>query len=181
MCNLIKNVAVFDMDGTLALTDAANTAAYRQSLREYGIATVGVRGRITANAIRRMVRGISVADLASISRTKAKIYGRELWRIAPGPAAAALRQVLADRAKFGKVVLLTDSSERRAMETLKFLGWYGLFDEIVCNGGHGDKYVNYFRSHDTDPAASVVWENENDKVLSAIAAGVKIENIRKVA
>ena len=54
------------------------------------------------------------------------------------------------------------------------------FDEIVCNGGVGDKFANYFDSFDTDPAACVVWENEEGRIKSAIAAGVKMENIRKV-
>ena len=56
----------------------------------------------------------------------------------------------------------------------------GFFDEIVCNGGQGDKYANYFKNYDSDPAACVVWENESEKIKSAIAAGVKAENARKV-
>ena len=79
-----------------------------------------------------------------------------------------------------KVVLLSDSSERRVVETLNHFGWKNLFDEIVCNAGKGDKYANYFRDFDSDPAACVVWENEDGQIKSAIAAGVKMENIRKV-
>ena len=35
-------------------------------------------------------------------------------------------------------------------------------------------------NYDSDPAACVVWENESEKIKSAIAAGVKAENARKV-
>jgi beta-phosphoglucomutase-like phosphatase (HAD superfamily) len=67
------------------------------------------------------------------------------------------------------------------VETLNHFEWKNLFDEIVCNGGRGDKYTNYFKAFDSDPAACVVWENENSQIHAAIAAGVKNENIRKVA
>jgi len=97
-----------------------------------------------------------------------------------GQAADDFRCVLLNRNAFDKVVLLTDSTERRAMETLAHYGLTRQFDEIVCNGGRGDKFANYFGSFDSDPAACVVWENEDGKIRSAIAAGVKMENIRKV-
>jgi hypothetical protein len=96
-------------------------------------------------------------------------------------AADALRFVLNNRNAFSKVVLLTDSVERRAYETLRYWSLNGFFGEIVCNAGQGDKYANYFSSFDSDPAACVVWENENSQIHAAIAAGVKNENIRKVA
>jgi FMN phosphatase YigB (HAD superfamily) len=92
-----------------------------------------------------------------------------------------LRYVRDNRNAFSKVVLLTDSAESRAYETLRFWSLDGSFDEIVCNGGHGDKYTNYFKAFDSDPAACVVWENENRQIHAAIAAGVKNEDIRKVA
>ena len=110
---------------------------------------------------------------------KVAAYCHELWRTRLGPAAYDLRCVMVERSTFDKVVLLTDSSERRAMETLNYHCLAGCFDEIVCNGGKGDKYANYFRELDSDPAACVVWENEEGQIKSAIAAGVKMENIRK--
>jgi hypothetical protein len=36
----IKNTAIFDLDGTLVDTDAANTAAYKVALRRYGVGDV---------------------------------------------------------------------------------------------------------------------------------------------
>ena len=42
-------VAVFDLDGTLVETDAANSAAYRDALNGVGVGNVtGLYGRITA-------------------------------------------------------------------------------------------------------------------------------------
>lgn len=174
-------IAVFDLDGTILETDAANSAAYRAALRGFGYGEVaGLYGRITAGTIRSSVAEISEPEMNEIVRAKVDAYCYELWRTKMGPAADALRCVLVNRVAFGKIVLLTNSTERRAMETLKYHQMDRCFDEIVCNGGRGNKYANYFNNFDSDPAACVVWENESGMVQSAIAAGIKMENIRKV-
>ena len=173
--------AIFDLDGTLVETDAANSAAYRDALGGLGLGKVtGLYGRITAGAVREALVGLPDLEVSEIVRRKVEAYCHHLWRTRLGDAADALNCVLVNRGAFGKVVLLTDSAERRAMETLRHHGLAECFDEIVCNGGAGDKYANYFGNFDTDPAACVVWENEEGKIRSAIAAGVKMENIRKV-
>ena len=177
----MQKIAIFDLDGTLADTDAANSAAYRVALERAGYMNMfGLVGRVTADVVcAAMGEGASVS-LDNIVRMKVEAYCGELWRASFGPASNAFRCVLVDRSMFDKVVLLSDGSARRVMETLNHFGWKNLFDEIVCNGGKGDKYTNYFRDFDSDPAACVVWENEEGKIMSAIAAGVKMENIRKV-
>ena len=119
-------------------------------------------------------------DVDAVVKVKIDTYCRELWRTRLGPAADALQCILLNRGAFKKVVLLSRSAERRAVETLRYYGLERYFDEIVCNGGMGDKYANYFKSFDSDPAACVVWENEEGQIMSALAAGVKTENIRKV-
>ena len=176
-----KKIAIFDLDGTLADTDAANTAAYRVALARVGVRNMfGLIGRVTADVVRATVGDVEAVALDDIVRRKVEAYCGELWRARLGPAGDAFRCVLVNRSMFDKVVLLSDGSERRVMETLAHFGWKNFFDEIVCNGGKGDKYANYFRGFDSDPAACVVWENEEGRVMPAIAAGVKMENIRKV-
>jgi beta-phosphoglucomutase-like phosphatase (HAD superfamily) len=178
-----RQIAIFDLDGTLVDTDAANSAAYCTALCEVGIGSgmFDMRLRITGKDICNAAKLVNVCDIAAIKRRKVEAYGRQLWRTRLGPAADALRFVLHNRSAFSKVVLLTDSVERRAYETLQHWSLNGCFDEIVCNGGRGDKYANYFKAFDSDPAACVVWENENRQIHAAIAAGVRNENIRKVA
>lgn len=172
-------VALFDLDGTLVNTDSANSAAYDIALAQNGIGRVsGLYGRITSSDIHNLGCGLDCVN--SIVKAKVSAYCHELWRTRLGPAADDLRCVIVNRDVFEKVVCLTDSAEQRAIETLRHWSLDGFFDEIVCNGGRGDKYANYFDSFDTDPAACVVWENEEGKIKSAIAAGVKVENIRKV-
>ena len=173
--------AIFDMDGTLIETDAANNAAYMVAAREVGVMRIaGFYGRITAGIIAQCIKGGRKTDVDVIVEAKVASYCKQLWMARLGAAAKDLECVLLNRWCFNKVVLLTDSVERRVMETLNHFGMVGCFDEIVCNAGHGDKYRNYFNAYDTDPAASVVWENEEGKIQSAIAAGVKVENTRKV-
>lgn len=177
----MRKIAIFDLDGTLAQTDAANSAAYRTALAQVGEGSMfGLVGRVTADVVRAAMGDVSTIATDAIVRAKVEAYCRELWRASLGPAGEAFRCVLVNRSMFDKVVLLSDGCERRVTETLNHFGWKNLFDEIVCNGGDGDKYANYFRDSDSDPAACVVWENEEGKIMSAIAAGVKMENIRKV-
>ena len=177
----MRKIAIFDLDGTLAETDAVNSAAYRAALERAGHRNMfGLVGRVTEDVVCAAIGdGASIA-IDDIVRVKVEAYCRELWRASLGPASEAFRCVLVNRNLFDKVVLLSDGGERRVMETLNHFGWKNLFDEIVCNGGKGDKYANYFRDFDSDPAACVVWENDKGQIMSAIAAGVKIENIRKV-
>ena len=176
-----KKIAIFDMDGTLADTDAANSAAYRAALVRAGVRNMfGLVGRVTADVVREVLGNGAAMALDDIVRMKVEAYCGELWRTRLGPAGEQFRCVLVNRRMFDKVVLLSDGSERRVMETLGYFGCRNFFDEIVCNGGRGDKYANYFSGFDTDPAACVVWENEEGQIMSAIAAGVKPENIRKV-
>lgn len=177
-----RPIVVFDMDGTLVETDEANSAAYKRALRNAGIgSTKGLTGRISATVIRKSFPLLGMSEMNEIIRQKVSTYRHELWRTQLGPAAEALSWVVANRSRFGKLVLLTDSSGRRALETLRYHQLDALFDEIVCNGGRGDKYINYFKDYDSDPAACIVWEDESGMVQSAIAAGVKFNNIRKVA
>ena len=177
----MRKIAIFDMDGTLADTDAANSAAYSVALARVGVRNMfGLVGRVTADVVRAAMEDGTSVVLDDIVKMKVEAYCGELWRACLGPASEAFRCVLVSRSMFDKVVLLSDGSERRVMETLNHFGWKNLFDEIVCNGGRGDKYANYFGDFDSDPAACVVWENEEGQILSAIAAGVKMENIRKV-
>lgn len=173
-------IAVFDLDGTLVETDVANSAAYRAAMTTCGVTVHGLYGRITASAIRAQVPGLSTSAVKAIVDAKVEAYCKELWRTRLGPAAESLKCVLLNRSAFAKIVLLTECTERRAQETLRHYGLVECFDEIVCNGGRGDKYANYFASHDTNPAACLVWENEMAKVHSAIVAGVRPQNVRKV-
>lgn len=171
-------IAIFDLDGSLVETDEANSAAYEYALARFDVHGVrGLQGRITAGTVREM--GLCRVDIDTVIKAKGGIYCKELWRTRLGPAADALRRAILGRNAFGKIVLLTQSAERRALETLRYHGLVKCFDEIVCNCGRGNKYTNYFAAFDSDPAACVVWENEEGQVMSAIAAGVKQENIRK--
>ena len=175
-----NKIAVFDLDGTLIETDAANSAAYHAAMRKNGVDVFGVYGRITASVIRQILCDNDKSDVDAIVDDKVSLFCHELWRTKLGPAAYDLRCVMVERAVFDKVVLLTDSSERRAMETLNYHSLAGCFDEIVCNGGQGNNDANYVKAFDSDPAACVGGENEEGQIKSAIAAGVKMENIRKV-
>ena len=175
-----NNIAIVDLDGTLVDTDAANAAAYDAALRRFGFGGLaGMSGRVSSNIVRKAAK-LRDDEMNAVIRAKVSGYCRQLGRTCLGPVVGALRYVRDNRNAFSKVVLLTDSAERRAYETLRFWSLDGCFNEIVCNGGHGDKYANYFSSFDSDPAACVVWENEDGQIKSAIAAGVRNENIRKV-
>jgi beta-phosphoglucomutase-like phosphatase (HAD superfamily) len=175
-------IAIFDLDGTLVDTDGANSAAYRCALSSMGrYISPSVHRRIFSSVVRSSFKDMEQAEMVEIGRLKCNAYVNELWRTSLASAFKPLMEAWRNRSHFKKLVLLTDSKERRAYETLRYWSLDGCFDEIVCNGGNGDKYANYFKVYDSDPAACVVWENENRQINAAIAAGVRKENIRKVA
>ena len=177
------DIAIFDLDGTLVDTDAANSAAYCTALREAGIGSgmFDMRLRITGKDICNAAKLVNVCDIAAIKRRKVEAYGRQLWRTRLGRSAESLRRVIANRNTFKKIVLVTDSAERRAMETLRHHGFVRYFDEVFCNGGMGDKYANYFGGYEADPSRCIVRENEERQICAAMSAGVGISNIRKAA
>lgn len=144
---------VFDLDNTLVRTDAANTAAYRSALLRVGFDTIAYGGRIMFSVVRMLFPEMSTSDHMNIVRFKEDAYARFLPLTKPGAALRFFRNVYANRRSFAKIVLLTDAKERRARETLRAYGLETCFDELVCNGGRGDKYANYFATHDTDPPA----------------------------
>ena len=73
-----KAIAVFDLDGTLVETDAANSAAYRAALLGCGCGEVsGLYGRITAGAIRAAIAGIS--DGGKCLRAKCIVQTQARW------------------------------------------------------------------------------------------------------
>ena len=94
----MRKIAIFDMDGTLADTDAANSAAYRAALARAGVKNMfGLVGRVTADVVRAaMGEGASVA-LDDIVRMKVDAYCGELWRASLGPVSNAFRCVLLNR------------------------------------------------------------------------------------
>lgn len=177
-----RPVVLFDLDGTLVETDAANTAAYRAALAAWGqVLRVPAGVRVTGGMVRAALPSLTAEDLRVLSSAKAAAYARGLDLTRLGPACGDLRRVLRNRDRFARIVLLTESNARRAWETLRHHGLAGCFDEVVCNGGHGDKYANYFATHAVDSADCFAWENESGKVQSAQRAGIDIEHIRKVA
>ena len=177
-----RPVVLFDLDGTLVEPDAANTAAYRAALAAWGqVLRVPAGVRVTGGMVRAALPSLTAEDLRVLSSAKAAAYARGLDLTRLGPACGDLRRVLRNRDRFARIVLLTESNARRAWETLRHHGLAGCFDEVVCNGGHGDKYANYFATHAVDPADCFARENESGKVQSAQGAGIDIEHIRKVA
>jgi len=69
-----KNIAVFDLDGTLVETDAANNAAYRVVLERVGrLGVSGLYGRISAKVVRSTM-GLSDGEMSEVVRKKVDDY-----------------------------------------------------------------------------------------------------------
>ena len=95
-----SKIAVFDLDGTLIETDAANSAAYHAAMQKYGVDVFGVYGRVTASVIRQILCDNGKNDVDAIIDEKVAAYCHELWRTRLGPAAGA-NIIVAGSAVFG--------------------------------------------------------------------------------
>ena len=79
-----NKIAIFDLDGTLAETDAVNSAAYRAALERAGYRNMfGLVGRVTADVVRAAMGDTAAILSDDIVKAKVEAYCRELWRASP--------------------------------------------------------------------------------------------------
>ena len=180
---------LFDLDGTLVDTAAANFAAYARALREVGVEVE--RAAFDAIADGRkwrdflppiLQRAGSTADPARIAARKTALYPEHMGETRVNAALVALLRAL--RSTPLRTALVTTASAANVRLVLDVHGLLDLFDVIVT----GDDVS----AHKPDPgayllaaarlgipaAACVAFEDSDAGVASARAAGASVVRVR---
>jgi sugar-phosphatase len=176
--------AVFDLDGTLVLSEQRNLAVWAAFLAEHGVT---LDDELAAKLTGR--RGIdSLADLAHLfpGRTPEELVDEvlrvaastpDLPEITPAPGAG---DYVARLAKAGvPLALVTSARQPYVHEALERLGVAGLFDALVTaedvTAGKPDPegYLLACRALETDPERTVGFEDSAAGVAAVRAAGMR--------
>lgn len=171
---VMNHWAMFDMDGTLVDTDAANNQAYIKAMEQFfGYApeweASGIT-RITKSSLSLLLPNANAKQIYEISKLKNKFFDEFL-------CATTVIEKTIDYLKYysnkNRAVLVTHSNPQRAKSVLKH---YGL-DIYFCHGFYGN--INYMRSKyaiaadvmGLEISEVIIFENEIQQVELAIKSG----------
>ncbi len=180
--------AIFDFDGTLVDTMPIHYEAYRRVLADAGIDLspadfYGSVGGKAAETIPRFLRGrpcsLSVPEIHS--RKKAVV--RELLLHGPIPVLETAKLLSFLRGQF-RLALVSSGSRPGIDIVLARLGWTRTFETVItgedCRSGKPDPepFLLAAERLGVDPGACLVFEDTDDGVKSALAAGMEVFDVR---
>jgi len=178
---------LFDLDGTMLVSDPIHEAVFRDLLAERGVAltddfyTRSIHGRANIDIFADLLP--DEPDPAGLSEHKEALFRARLPDPYPAmPGAAALVQ----RAKangWGRAIV-TNAMAKNADAMLGAIGLGDAFDVIVsgeeCARGKPDPdpYLEAMRQLEADPDQCLAFEDSPSGVRAAVAAGVTTLAIR---
>ncbi|MEZ4365363.1 MAG: HAD family phosphatase [Kofleriaceae bacterium] len=180
---------VFDFDGTLVDTMPLHYEAYRRTFAEAHLELTpedfyGNIGGSARETIPRFLRGRSCARSVQELHARKKEIVAELFATAEVPrlATAMLLPLLHRRIKLA----LASSGSRPGIELLLTrLDWVRYFDVVVTgeDAARGkpapDLFLLAARGLDLDPARCLAFEDTDDGVAAAEAAGMTVFDVRR--
>jgi HAD superfamily hydrolase (TIGR01509 family) len=173
---------LFDLDGTLVDTRAANYAAYAQALAEVGV-------EIGEAAFNRLADGRNwrwflprilgeAADRApAVAARKAELYPALVARARPNAELIALAAAARGHVP---TAVVTTASAANAGAVLAEHGLAGLFDLVVCGDDVArhkpdpEAYALAAARLGVDPAGCIAFEDSDAGAASAAAAGMPV-------
>ena len=185
------DAAIFDLDGTLVDTMPLHYEAYRRTFAEHGLALsedafYAHIGGIASETIPKFAAACGAAQLpAQVAELHArkKAHAAELIASADIPLlpAAQLLDVLA-----GRVPLALASSGARAGvdAVLARMGWSALFTAVITGDDTArgkpapDPFLLAADKLRVPPAACLVFEDTDDGMAAARAAGMRAVDVR---
>ncbi|GAA2390450.1 fructose-1-phosphate/6-phosphogluconate phosphatase [Nonomuraea africana] len=178
---------IFDCDGTLIDTTAANESAWRTALAEWdveldpgwyrartGLPADALMAELTAETGRRF-------DRAAVRAAALDAYSRLVGTVEPHAPVVAVA-----RAHHGRVPLAVASggSRRGVEESLRATGLRPLFDAVVTRDDvrYGkpspDVYLLAAERLEVDPVGCVAYEDTDEGAAAALAAGMRVIDVR---
>lgn len=180
---------LFDLDGTLVDTMPLHFQAYRDVLAELGIPLsfktfMASSGGAARETIPRLLNGnVCALPVEEIHRRKVA-RADQLFSESP-PSKLPCAMLLPAFARAFPIGLVSSGSRRSVETTLAAMGWSSVFQVIVTGDdvqkGKPDPegYLKGARALGAAPEDCLVFEDMDDGVAAARAAGMQIFDVRK--
>ena len=141
MENLMQDIFVFDLDGTLVETDVANFYAYQDAVKEVLDVDIPLQNeRFTRADIYKIFPDIPRRQYLDIVELKEQKFSQHLKDTVPNQKYIDLLKF--EYNKGSKTILLTNSHKCRAMEVLQYYNLTGYFHEMYFKENYKeDKYT----------------------------------------
>lgn len=185
----MRGALLFDIDGTMADTDAVHLEAFNTVLAPYGHSfdrvryTAELQGFANVSIAERFLPGLPAERAMEVMRGKEETF-RELIRDMIHPVAGLIE--LLDRADAAGVptVAVTNAPRANAELLLEGIGVAHRFvavvigDELPHGKPHPLPYLEGLRLAGADPSLSVAFEDSRSGITSATTAGLPVCGIR---
>lgn len=185
----VVEAILFDLDGTLVDTMPLHYEAYRAVLADLGVSLsfedfLRASGGPARDTIPRLLGGADCAlSVDEIHRRKVALAEEIFARSPPAALPCALLLPILSRAY--PVGLVSSGSRRSVGITLDAMGWGSLFRVVVSGNDvekgkpHPEGYLKGARAIGVSAAACLVFEDSDDGVHAAEAAGMQVFDVRR--
>ncbi len=176
-------VLLFDMDGTLVVTDFANFLSYQKAIE----LVIGLDKEIQYNPNERFNRttlktvlpNLTETEYEKIIQQKDKNYKEHLSQTKLNKPVA---DILLQYSNTNKTVLVTNCRQDRALMTLNYYNLTDKFSNLIFrqisdNESRMNKYKYALSSLNLSAQTVVVFENEKQEIEDAKLVGISINNI----
>jgi beta-phosphoglucomutase-like phosphatase (HAD superfamily) len=178
---------LFDLDGTLALTNALHEHAWRDVLAQYGVAlskedyVTQISGRSNPEIVSRLLPGLSSEAGVSLAEGKEGMFRRMV--VAP-PTLPGLFELVQRASVLGcKLAVVTNAPHANALHVLHTLGLMDKFHLVVA-AEHVSRakpdpqpYAQAARKLGLTPEQCIAFEDSPSGVKAAVAAGIPVAGL----
>lgn len=179
---------LFDLDGTLVDTMPLHFSAYRDVLGEFGVALdfqafMAASGGAARETIPKLLGGVAT-DVSVEEIHRRKVVRTTELLASSVPAALPCSLLLPVFSALLPVALVSSGSRRSVETTLSTMGWHHLFravvtgDDVVRSKPDPEGYLKGANLLGVDPARCLVFEDMEDGVAAARAAGMQVFDVR---
>tara|TARA_R110001583_G_C5658997_1_gene409471 strand:+ start:2598 stop:3191 length:594 start_codon:yes stop_codon:yes gene_type:complete len=179
-----SHLLVFDLDGTVVNTDIVNNLAYKEAIQQIVGLDLPIAHskdeRFTREKLFSIIDNLTDLQYKKIVEMKNDIYHKYL---AMSEVNACVIGVIGKYINTNKIILATNSRKNRAEIVLHHHGLKNVFDYMFFKEDYKQEskflhVVNYFG---VNANLIFVFENDNDEIRKAIAAGIPDGNVVKVS
>lgn len=173
---------LFDLDGTLVSTKAANFGAYRDAFKEFGYSLDSqefdrIWGQDSRDFIPELVEGVSPSTVAAIRVRKSVLYESYVDQTIPNEPLINFLRLVRPR---HKTALVTTAQSVNGLRILAAHGLKSLFDVLVFGDTVSrskpdpEGYATALRRMGVGPHEAIAFEDSGPGREAAMAAGLRV-------